>query len=427
MRDSLPQQDLLLVKKNKKQSPVAGSPTGPNIENIFCTWFQPLWTYNWTWCWHSVHSICLTCCSKLVAIEQPGGLLKSRPTISLQDLRGEHESQSSHTRRPAKSSCVSYLLDEFAAQRDVGAAEDVGHVSGHTEVVLFIRLWHLHVKRQSEFHRAAFPAVWIKTSHPGGHQPGWASCWLLWNGSSLPERKRRRSAFLGWGASITRDGWLGHTSSGDIIIYGGRRAKSCSSSLTCGLVVDQFAHFALHGGESFPRLLLYQKPQLPQVGKCKQMFHAVTLERGDGIKSATTECCCVLLNNEKHRSPTAFHSFRHQVAVKGFLGLWSLTNYNQLGKQLSWTLFYQKECMKISGTYWKVNNNLVFHEHHLQGLNKSVWENYKTFSVNTPTEGCFKRLLMPLVITLLQLQHTKLSNFTTKLCFRNLTLFQRKK
>lgn len=31
-----------------------------------------------------------------------------------------------------------HLLDKFAAQRDVGAAEDVGHVSWDTQVILCI-------------------------------------------------------------------------------------------------------------------------------------------------------------------------------------------------------------------------------------------------------------------------------------------------
>lgn len=52
-----------------------------------------------------------------------------------------------------------------------------------------------------------------------------------------------------------------------------------ASSLTCSLVIDQFAHFALHDGERFPRLLLHQQPQLPQVGKGEQVVHTIALER----------------------------------------------------------------------------------------------------------------------------------------------------
>ena len=36
-----------------------------------------------------------------------------------------------------------HLLHQLAAQRDVGAAEDVSHVSRDAQVVLFIRLWYL--------------------------------------------------------------------------------------------------------------------------------------------------------------------------------------------------------------------------------------------------------------------------------------------
>lgn len=54
--------------------------------------------------------------------------------------------------------------------------------------------------------------------------------------------------------------------------------ENCASSLTCSLVIDQFAHFALHDGERFPRLLLHQQPQLPQVGKCEQVVHAIALK-----------------------------------------------------------------------------------------------------------------------------------------------------
>lgn len=164
------------------------------------------------------------------------------------------------THSPVESSCFSHLLDEFAAQRDVGAAEDVGHVPGHAEVVLFIWLWHLHMRRQEWVSsRGASGGVWDKTRHPGRHRPGWASCWWLWNGSSLPRRRRRRSVFLDWGANITRDGWRGLRSSGDIVLCVGlRQTQSGASSLTCSLVVDQFAHFALNGGERFPRLLLHQ-------------------------------------------------------------------------------------------------------------------------------------------------------------------------
>lgn len=38
-----------------------------------------------------------------------------------------------------------YLFDEFAAQRNVGSTEDIGHVSRDTEVIFFIRLGHLDI------------------------------------------------------------------------------------------------------------------------------------------------------------------------------------------------------------------------------------------------------------------------------------------
>lgn len=49
--------------------------------------------------------------------------------------------------------------------------------------------------------------------------------------------------------------------------------------ITCGFVIDQFAHFTLHDGQCFPRLLLPQQPQLPEVGECEQVIHAITLMR----------------------------------------------------------------------------------------------------------------------------------------------------
>lgn len=48
---------------------------------------------------------------------------------------------------------------------------------------------------------------------------------------------------------------------------------------TCSFVVDQFAHFALHSSQRFPRRLLHQQPQLPQVGKCEQVVHSIALMR----------------------------------------------------------------------------------------------------------------------------------------------------
>lgn len=43
-------------------------------------------------------------------------------------------------------SWLTYLFDEFAAQRDVGTTEDISHVSRDTQVIFFIRLWHLDAK-----------------------------------------------------------------------------------------------------------------------------------------------------------------------------------------------------------------------------------------------------------------------------------------
>ena len=48
---------------------------------------------------------------------------------------------------------------------------------------------------------------------------------------------------------------------------------------TCSFVVDQFSHFALHHSQCFPRRLLHQQPQLPQVGKCEQVVDSITLMR----------------------------------------------------------------------------------------------------------------------------------------------------
>lgn len=55
-----------------------------------------------------------------------------------------------------------------------------------------------------------------------------------------------------------------------------RRRFKC---FTCSFVVDQFAHFALHHSQCFPRRLLHQQPQLPQVGKCEQVVDSITLMR----------------------------------------------------------------------------------------------------------------------------------------------------
>lgn len=52
--------------------------------------------------------------------------------------------------------------------------------------------------------------------------------------------------------------------------------------ITCSSVIDQLAHFALHYGQRFPRVLLHQQPQLPEVGKGEQVIHAVTLTRSTG-------------------------------------------------------------------------------------------------------------------------------------------------
>ena len=103
-----------------------------------------------------------------------------------------------------------HLLNDFAAHRDVGSAEDVSHVSWNTQVIFFIWLGHLHTKYENPISNLVYlqyvqhktSVVWIKilegkSSKVDNTLPGSAFCSRLWNYSSLPERRRRQSAFLG--------------------------------------------------------------------------------------------------------------------------------------------------------------------------------------------------------------------------------------
>lgn len=65
--------------------------------------------------------------------------------------------------------------------------------------------------------------------------------------------------------------------------------------ITCSFVIDQFAHFALHYGQCFPRLLLHQQPQLPEVGKREQVIHAVTLMRSTRNNVTRQDSCLTTL------------------------------------------------------------------------------------------------------------------------------------
>lgn len=75
-----------------------------------------------------------------MTVQQPGDFFEPRPAVSLQHLRMTR-TETLTQGGPAESKTaagVSHLLDQFAAQRDVGAAEDVGHVSWDAQVIFFI-------------------------------------------------------------------------------------------------------------------------------------------------------------------------------------------------------------------------------------------------------------------------------------------------
>ncbi len=101
-------------------------------------------------------------------IEQPGDFFQPRPAPSLQhlqmttpgttlkksaivalmasDLFFTQRARQVRSRGRNESCRFPHLLDEFAAQRDISPAEDVSHVSWDTQVIFFIRLWHLYTK-----------------------------------------------------------------------------------------------------------------------------------------------------------------------------------------------------------------------------------------------------------------------------------------
>lgn len=69
-----------------------------------------------------------------------------------------------HTYSTTDPAARLHLFDEFAAQRDIGPAEDVGHVPGDAQVILLIRLWHLWPKPKMPVgHFVAQPSKMLKT------------------------------------------------------------------------------------------------------------------------------------------------------------------------------------------------------------------------------------------------------------------------